>query len=153
MKKLISIIIIFSLAGNLSGSFVFKSNTEFKIVETVKEQYKKYKFQVKSNKQTQILYYSLINKKKIKFKIEVITNNKKKEILGIADLIQTFDGETISDEDENAYFVDEYKNVNVDCSIIIRIDNEEHQVAQILRRDCKNNYGSFLLSKVMKRVK
>lgn len=117
-----------------------------------KEEYK-YVFQSKSKSMTQTLSYIVTDKKKISFELARKKGNNKEIIKGLALLREDFDGETIVDASGNGHFVSEYNHVLKDCTIILRIDDEEHAVAQVLSRNCTNDKYSKISRDVMYRFK
>jgi hypothetical protein len=128
------------------SSFNIDSDTLNNLSETnLKNEYK-YFFETKNN--LQILRFNILDENRIEFDLSVNLNKKSSSKVqianGIAILKKTIDGETISDEEGNGYFVEEFEFRMDSCTLVLRIDTEDFEVAKVLIRDCLKNSNTEL---------
>ncbi len=125
----------------------------FKLNSSILNKIYKYNFYYKSANGSQFVSYNVITEKKIEFRIITIIANEKKEIIGNAVYKKNGDGETILDNTGDGYFVDEYIYTSKNCTLTIRIDNEEHQVCQVLSKNCDKSLKIAIFNVVMQKLR
>lgn len=153
---LLALLMIFSSCRDSNNNFkkneensknvieIIDSNALKKEENKIQEKKNQYVFKTHDLDLKQELECIFLSNKKVQFNVKLEKNN---EVLnGIAELKETFDGETISDEEGNGYFVEEYECKIDGCIVVLRIDTEDFEVAKILIRNCKNTDNS--LSKI-----
>ena len=95
-----------------------------------------YKYEYLSDSISQKLNFWFLNNKTIHFQIKLKSNNGKIDITGEAKLKEfSFDGESISNDEGELYFVTEYVTEYNNRPLVISID-ENFKVVKIKIKDC-----------------
>lgn len=108
-------------------------------------------FSYKTDSISQILLITINEKeKKLSFKLTSSVDSTKKEIIGVADLFSE-GGETLVDDDGQAYFITEYLYNANGCKLRFGVD-EDFKVVSIFAQSCENDkLANFKERRILKK--